>query len=387
MLSAEHEDFRDSVRRMAAERVAPIADELDRTDRFPEHLVEVFGDMGLLQLAVPEEYGGPGADLIATCIAREEVARAGSMALAQLAGQTGIVVQGLLDSAGEELKRQVLPELAEGRTLTCIALTESDVGSDPALLTTRAVRDGSDWVINGSKQFITWGRVARYALVFARTNDRPRAAGVTAFLADTDQPGWVVARENDKMGQRGVPNNEIFLDGLRVPDHMRVGDEGRGFSAALRGLHLNRPTVAALAVGGAQCALDYAVRYGAGRRTGGHLVTDYQGIQWMIARAATRIEAARSLVYRCALEHAGGADHRELTRLSSMAKLFATDVAQQVTYDALQMLGGHGYMRDHPVERYARDARILTIYEGTNEIQKNIIARHELRDFVKERPA
>lgn len=381
MLSSEHETFRAAVRKMAMEQVAPIADEIDRTDVFPEHLVEVFGNMGLLQLAVPEEYGGPGADLIATCVAREEVARAGSMALAQLAGETGIVVQGLLEGADEDLKQEILPELAEGRTLTCLALTESDVGSDPAMLTTKAVRDGADWVIDGNKQFITWGSVARYALVFARTNDRPRAAGVTAFLVDTDQPGWVVARENDKMGQRGVPNNEIFLDSVRVPDRRRVGPEGGGFTAALRGLHLNRPTVAATAVGGAQCALDYAVRYGAARRTGGQLVTEYQGIQWMIADAATRIEAARSLVYRCALDHAAGADHRALTRLSSMAKLFATDVAQQVTYDALQLLGGHGYMRDHPLERYARDARILTIFEGTNEIQKNIIARTELRNL------
>jgi alkylation response protein AidB-like acyl-CoA dehydrogenase len=379
MLTAEHEEFRASVRAMAAAHVTPIADELDRTDQFPARLIEVFGDLGLLQLAVPTEYGGPGADLIATCIAREEVARAGSMALAQLAGETGIVVQGLLDSADDALKKRILPELAEGRTLTCIAITENDVGSDPAMLRTTAVRDGAGWVINGAKQFITWGSLARYALVFARSNDAPRAAGVSAFLVETDQPGWVVARDNDKMGQRGVPNNEILLNDLRVPDEMRVGPEGRGFSAALRGLHLNRPTVAAIAVGGAQCALDYAARYAAQRESGGQPVADYQGIRWMIAEAATQIEAARSLVYRCAQAHDAGAPHREITRLSSMAKLFATDMVQRVTADSLQILGGHGYLRDHPVERYVRDARLMSIYEGTNEIQKNIIARAVLR--------
>ncbi|HEX4248294.1 MAG TPA: acyl-CoA dehydrogenase family protein [Pseudonocardia sp.] len=379
MPTTEHEQFRAAVRAMAAAHVAPIADELDRTDEFPAGLIEVFGDLGLLQLAVPAEYGGPGADLMATCIAREEVARAGSMALAQLAGETGIVVQGLLDSADDALKKRILPELAEGRTLTCIAITENDVGSDPAMLRTSAVRDGTDWVLNGTKQFITWGSIARYALVFARSNDAPRAAGVTAFLVETDQPGWVVVRDNDKMGQRGVPNNEIRLDAVRVPDAMRVGPEGRGFSAALRGLHLNRPTVAAIAVGGAQCALDYATRYAAQRPTGGQLVADYQGIRWMIAECATQVEAARGLVYRCAEAHAAGAAHHEVTRLSSMAKLFATDMVARVTSDALQILGGHGYMREHPVERYVRDARLMSIYEGTNEIQKNIIARSVLR--------
>jgi alkylation response protein AidB-like acyl-CoA dehydrogenase len=373
-----HEDFRLAVRKMASQHVTPIADEIDRTDEFPQPLREIFADMGLIQLAVPEQYGGPGGDLLSACIAREEVARAGSMALAQLAGQNGIVVQALLDSGSEELKEEILPELAKGHTITCIAITESDVGSDPATLTTKAVRDGDGWVMNGQKQFITWGSMANYALVFARTNDQPRSRGISAFLVDCHQPGWVVARSNEKMGQHGVPNNEIYLEDLRVPDARRVGPEGGGFRAAMHALHLNRPTVAGVAVGGSQCALDYAIKYAKERMTGGQHVSDYQGIRWMIAEDATHIEAARTLVYSCASAYDSGAPEAEVTRLSSMAKFFAAETLQRVTYDALQMLGGHGYMKDHPVERYARDARLLSIYEGTSQIQKNIIAKSVL---------
>lgn len=378
MLTEEHEQFRAVVRTMVAKHITPIADEVERTDTFPTELIKVFGDMGLLQLSVPEQYGGPGGDLTSICIAREEVALGGSMGLAIVASQNGAVVHCLLAGASEELKQRMLPKFAEGRTITCIAITESDVGSDPATLQTKAVRDGSEWVLNGSKQFITWGNIANYALVFARTNDLPRSKGISAFLVDTNQPGWVVTRSNDKMGQHGIPNNDIVFENLRVPDHMMIGAEGSGFRALMHGLNMNRVTVAALAVGGAQCALNYAIEYAKQRESGGHTVADYQGIQWMIADCATQIEAARLLTYSAARAHDTGAPVAETTRLSSMAKLFATDTANRVTADAVQILGGHGYMREHPVERYMRDAKLLSIYEGTNEIQRNIIAKKVL---------
>lgn len=377
-LDDAHEDFRQAVRKMAGQYVTPIADALDTTNEFPMDLIGVFADMGLTQLALPEAYGGPGGDLLSACIAREEVARAGSMTLAQLAGQNGIVIQALLDSGSDELKNEFLPALADGRTVTCIAITESDVGSDPATMKTRAVRDGGDWLISGQKQFITWGSMAKYAVVFARTNDQPRSRGISAFLVDCDQPGWVVARHNDKMGQHGVPNNEIYLESLRVPDSRRIGAEGGGFRAAMHALHLNRPTVAGIAVGGAQCALDYGIGYAKERETGGHLVSDYQGIRWLIAEDATHLEAARGLVYSCATAYDNGAPESEVTKLSSMAKYFAAETLQRVTYNALQLAGGHGYMKDHPLERYARDGRLLSIYEGTTQIQKNIIAKSVL---------
>ncbi|HEY3686852.1 MAG TPA: acyl-CoA dehydrogenase family protein [Streptosporangiaceae bacterium] len=378
-LDADHAVFRDAVARMAADHVAPIADELDRTDAFPRHLVEVFAEMGLVQLAVPEEYGGPGGDLLAHCIGREEVAAAGSMALAQLSGQNSIVVRGIMDSGTEELKKRVLPQLAEGTKLTCICITEPGAGSDPALMRTRARKDGASWVINGRKSFITWGSVADYALVFARTNDQPRSRGISAFLVETGAPGWVVDRHNDKMGQHGVPNNEILLDDLRVPEENMVGEEGRGFRAAMEALHQNRPTVAGLAVGGARAAFDYARAYAKERSQSDTPITDFQGLRWKFADMATQLQAARNLVWDCAMEFDAGTTPAEFAKLSSMAKLFAAETAKYVTSESLQILGGHGYMRDHPVERYVRDARLIAIYEGTSEIQRNIVAREVLR--------
>ncbi|GLZ08149.1 acyl-CoA dehydrogenase [Actinomadura sp. NBRC 104412] len=379
ILDDDHQAFREAVAAMAADHVAPIADELDKTDRFPKQLIDVFAGMGLVQLAVPEEYGGPGADLLSHCIAREEVAAAGSMALAQLAGQNSIVVRALMDSGSDELKQRFLPLLAEGTRITCIAITEPEAGSDPALMRTRARRDGSSWVINGRKSFITWGSLAEYAVVFARTNDTPRSRGISAFLVETATPGWVVDRHNDKMGQHGVPNNEILLEDLRVPAENMIGEEGQGFRAAMEALHQNRPTVAGIAVGGARSAFDYARAYARERSQGGRPILEYQGLRWKFADMATQIEAARNLVWSCARAYDTGAPASERVKLSSMAKLFAGEMVQYVTSTALQILGGHGYMKDHPVERFMRDGRLIGIYEGTSEIQRNIVAREVLR--------
>jgi alkylation response protein AidB-like acyl-CoA dehydrogenase len=378
-LSQDHEDFRRAVREMAQTHVAPVANEIDRTDKFPEHLIDVFGEMGLVQLVVPEEYGGPGGDLLSGCIAREEVAAAGSMALAQLAGQNSIFINALLTGANDELKNWLLPELAKGQTITCIAITEPEAGSDPALMTTRAKKMGDTWVINGAKQFITWGSMAKYALVFARTNEQPGSRGISAFIVDCEQLGWQVAKVNDKMGQHGVPNNEIFLENVEVHESRMIGDEGNGFGAAMHGLHLNRPTVAAIAVGAAQCALDYAIGYAKQREAGGQKISEFQGLRWMMAEDYTQIAAARHLVYDCAIAYDSNAPADEVTKLSSMAKLFAADTVQRVTANAVQILGGHGYMSDHPVERYMRDAKLIGIYEGTSQIQRDIIAKRILR--------
>ncbi len=374
-LDAEHEMFREAVAEMVAGRVAPIAAEVDESDRFPEELIEVFGDMGLLQLAVPEDYGGPGGDLTSTCIAREEIARGGLTGLGQLGGQCGVFVQPLLNFGTEEQKQRFLPEIAKGRSLTCLAMSEPDAGSDPAAMRTRAVKDGSSWVINGQKSYITWGSVAKYALVMARTNDQPRGAGISAFIVDTATPGFVVGAQDRKMGQHGVPNVSLFFEDLRVPEENMLGEDGKGFRAALRSLHINRPTIGAMGIGGAQAALDYAIAYCEQREIKGRPVAGFQGLRWMIAEAATQLEAARCLVYEVARQFDAGVPHDELVTISSMAKAFAADVCMAVTTTCVQLLGGAGYMRDHPVERLFRDAKLIAILEGTTEIQKEIIAR------------
>ncbi len=378
-LESHHEEFRTAVRRMALAHVAPIATELDRSDQFPVDMVEVFARMGLVQLSVPQEFGGPGGDLRSACVAREEVARAGSMALGSLVNQTGIVVQALLDSGSADLKSRILPALAEGTLLTCIAITEADGGSDPAAMRTRAALHGDEWVITGDKQFITWAGLARYALVFARTNDRRGGAGISAFIIDTDQPGWAVSPPNRKMGQHGLPNNGVALEEVRCGKADMVGAEGQGFRAATHALHVNRPTVAAGAVGAAQAALDYAIAYLKERTVGGRPLAERQGLRWIMAEDATLITAARGLVYESASLWDRGGSEDEIAMASSMAKLFAADMVERVTSDALQLLGGHGYMQDHPVERYVRDARLVGIYEGTSQIQKEIISKRLVR--------
>lgn len=369
--------FRESVRRMVDRHVAPIANEIDETDRFPEELVQIYGDMGLLQSWVPEEYGGPGGDLTTVCIAREEIARV-SEACALLAGQNSIGgILPLLHFGTEEQRRRFLPEIAKGRTLTCVCITEPEAGSDVAAMKTKAVKDGGSYVINGQKCFITFGNVAHYALIFARTAEGKGFEGISAFLVDTKTPGYVVGRNEKKMGLNGVPNVQLFFDNLRVPQENMIGEEGKGFLAAMRILDVNRPTIGAASVGLAQGAIDAAVAYAKQRRQFNRAIADFQGVQFMLADMQTKVEAARALVYETARRIDAG-DFSNLAAMSSMAKCYASDVAMEVTTDAVQVFGGWGYIKEYPVERMMRDAKINQIFEGTNQIQRMVVARHML---------
>ncbi|MGO8914292.1 MAG: acyl-CoA dehydrogenase family protein [Stellaceae bacterium] len=378
-LSDEQIAFRDSIRRMVERHVAPIAAELDETDRMPKELIPVFGDMGLLQLWVPEEYGGPGGNLTMVCLAREEIARV-SEAAALLAGQNSIgIILPLLHFGTEEQRRRFLPEVAKGRTMTAVAMTEPQAGSDVASMKTKAVRDGNAaYVINGQKCYITWGNVADYVLVFARTSEGRGFDGISAFIVDAKTPGFKVGKNERKMGLNGVPNVQLFFEDMRVPAENRVGEEGKGFIACMRILDLNRPTVGAASVGLAQGALDAAVAYAKERMQFGRAIAAFQGIQFMLADMAMQLEAARSLVYECARQVDAG-DMSNLSMMASMAKCFASDVAMKVTTDAVQIFGGAGYMKDYPVERMMRDAKINQIFEGTNQIQRVVISRHLLQ--------
>ncbi len=370
-----HLALRDAVRQMVDKEIRPIADEMDATDRFPADLVPVFGDMGLLQILVPESYGGPGGDVISACIAREEIARVSS-ACALLAGQSSIgLVLALLHFGTEEQRQYWLPLVAKGRTLGCVAITEPEAGSDVGSMRTRARRDGDSYIIDGQKCFITFGSVAHYALVFARTSGDKGFQGLSCFLVDTKTPGFRVGRNDNKMGLNGVPNVELFFENMRVPAENMIGEEGKGFIAAMRILDMNRPTIGAQSVGLAQGALDFALAYASQRKQFGRPVAQFQGLQWMMADMAMQIEAARTLVYETAHRIDNG-DFARLAEMSAMAKCFATDTAMKVTTDAVQLMGGAGYMKSSPVERMMRDAKIGQIYEGTNQIQRLVIARH-----------
>ena len=373
----EQQAFRDSVRRMVERDVAPIAAEIDDTDRFPRELVRIFGELGLMQLLVPESYGGPGGDLTMMCIAREEIARV-SPACATLAGLNTMVVMPLIHFGSEAQRQRFLPLLAREGVVTATAISEPQAGSDVSAIATRAVRRGDHYVLNGRKQWCSYGCEADYIMLYARTSDEPGAAGISAFVVEPrNMKGVSFGRHEKKMGFRGAPNTPIFLDDVHVPVDNLVGEEGKGFRASMRALDMNRPTIGAQCVGLAQGALDAALAYARERQQFKRRISDFQGIQFMLADMAIQVEAARGLVYRCA-EAADGGDWRRLNYLASVAKCFASDMAMKVTTDAVQVFGGYGYTRDYPVERWMRDAKLTQIFEGTNQIQRMVIARELL---------
>ncbi|WP_263144925.1 acyl-CoA dehydrogenase family protein [Pseudomonas sp. RIT-PI-AD] len=373
----EHEMLRDSIRRMVARDVAPLVPSMEGSDRFPEELVPIFGDMGLLQLWLPEEYGGPGGNLTTVCIAKEEIAKV-SLAAATLCGNNSIsFVLPILHYGTEEQKNRWLPLAAEGRLVSAIGITEPQTGSDVSSLRTRAVRDGDSYVINGQKSWITWGGNAHFLLLFARTSDAPGSDGISAFMVDTRTPGFRVGRQEHKMGRHGSPSHELYFEDMRVPADCLLGQEGEGFKACMKVLDLNRPTIAATSLGLAQGALDVAVRYAQERQQFGKPVGHFQGMQFKLADMAIQIEAARSLLRTCTEEIDSG-DHARMTLLSSMTKCFVTDMAMTVTTEAVQVLGAYGYSKEFPVERMMRDAKVNQIIEGTNEIHRMIVGRRLL---------
>ena len=377
MLDADSEEmqlFRESVRRMAEREIAPIAAKIDEEDDFPREIMDIFGDMGLLQILVPEAYGGPGGTITMACVAKEEVAKY-SLSLSGLIGGTSIgCVLPLTHYGTEDQRQRYLPEIAKGRTMTAIAITEPQTGSDVSGIRTSAKRDGGDYVINGQKVFITSGDIASHILVFARTSEGKGHDGISSIMVPAGSKGLTIGRAAKKMGYNGVHSVELFFDDLRVPAENLVGEEGRGFRHAMGVLNLNRPTVAAAAVGVAQGALDAALAYAKDRVQFGQPIASFQAVQLMLADMEIQIQAGRALVYKVT-EIADRADMDRLPMMASIAKTFCSDMAMKVTTDAVQVFGGAGYLREHPVERLMRDAKLLQIYEGTNQIQRLTIAR------------
>ena len=371
-LTDEQHEFRRVLRQFCDAKIAPLAAEIDRAGEYSWETFEALKSMELTALSFPVEYGGAGATLVDQAIAAEELARACvATSLQFLISKLGMLP--VLNFGSQELKDKYVPRVASGESQCSYALSEADAGSDVASMTTKAEPDGDAWILNGTKTWITNAGASDLYTVFARTSpDRHR--GITAFLVEAEW-GVQVDKLEHKLGLRGSPTGVIRFDGVRVPDANRIGEVGQGFTAAMHTLDRSRPTIGAQAVGVAQGALDFAVGYMKERKTFGRPLSDNQGLQWMAADCAMRIEAARGLVYKaCAIVDEG--DPRgDLSMAGAMAKCFASDVAMQVTTDAVQFLGGYGYTNDFPVERMMRDAKITQIYEGTNQIQRMVISK------------
>jgi acyl-CoA dehydrogenase len=373
----EQDMLRDMVRRVADEKVRPLVAEMEETKRFPEELVEVFGDLGLLQMWVPESYGGPGGDLTSVCIAKEEIGRA-SLAASTLCANNSIgLILPLLHFGTEAQKQRYLTEAARGRTISAVAITEPEAGSDVSAIRTTARRDGDSYVINGQKSWITWAAQANYMLLFARTAEGRGHEGISVFLVDTKTAGLKIGRKEVKMGRHGSPTYQVFFENMRIDADCLLGEEGSGFKACMKILDLNRPSVAASSLGLAQAALDESVNYSKDRRQFGKRIADFQAIQFKLADMAMKVEAARTLLYSSTQEIDSG-DTSRLTLLSSMVKCYVTDVAMDVALEAVQVHGSYGYSTEYPVERFMRDAKLNQILEGTNEIHRVIIARQLL---------
>lgn len=377
-LTEEQEMLQQTVRRLAEEKVAPRAAEIDEKDEYPWDLKELFGQQELLGLGVPEVYGGTGFGLPSVCLAVEEVARySGSAALIIATQELGLMP--ILVAASEEQKKRYLPRVASGEHLIAFALTEPDAGSDAGSMKSTARRDKDKYILNGSKCFITNGGLADVYTVFAKTDPAKGLKGISAFIMEKDTPGFTVGKKEKKMGIRGSMTCELSFENCPIPAENLLGKEGEGFKYAMMTLDRTRPVIGAQALGLAQGALDYAVRYAKERVQFGKPIAAFQGLQFMMADMVTRVEAARQLVYKAANLIEGAAENNtsmnEISIFSSMSKLFASDTAMQVTVDALQILGGYGYMKDYPLERMVRDAKITQIYEGTNQIQRVVIAK------------
>jgi alkylation response protein AidB-like acyl-CoA dehydrogenase len=379
VLSDEQREIRDLVRELARERVAPRAAEIDASHEFPWDVVEIFREHELFGLLFDEEWGGTGTGTLLALVAIEEVSKvcatSGLLLAVQELGSLGLKLGGT-----QEQKARYLPRLASGEWLCAYALTEAGSGSDSAAMRTTARRDGDDYVLNGSKRFITNAGVAHVYTVFAKTDPDAGHGGISAFVVEADSPGFEVTRLEPKMGISGSTTGELAFDDLRVPAANLLGEEGEGFKLAMRILDRSRPGVAAQALGIAQGATDYALEYAKTRETMGKPIAQHQLIQAKLADMETECEAARGLLYRFGQMADDGVEGSELTKASAMAKLKCGDVAMAVSTEAVQILGGYGYIREYPVERFMRDAKITQIYEGTQEIQRLVIAREMVRE-------
>jgi alkylation response protein AidB-like acyl-CoA dehydrogenase len=377
-LPESHRLLRSTVREFAEREVRPRARDWDKEERFPHEIVPRLAELGLLGIKIPEEYGGAGLDMLAYAVCVEEIARVdGSLALT-VASHNGLGTGHVLAVGTEEQKQRYLSRASRGEWLAAWALTEPGSGSDAAGLATTARRDGDDWVISGTKMFITQGSVGGFCVVLARTDfDVPQQQGISAFLVETDTPGYSVGKKLEKYGCRSSDTVEIVLENVRVPDSQRLGQVNQGFRDTMRILDSGRVSIAAMALGLGRGALKMAIQYAKDRAAFGKPIAEFQAVQWLLADAHKDLEAAALLTYRAAWL----ADRGErYTAEASMAKLFASEVATRICNDALQIHGGYGFTREFEIERHLRDAKLCEIGEGTSQVQRMVIAKHLLRE-------
>ena len=372
LIGEEYEALRESVRALATKKIAPFAKAVDEESRFPQEAFEALQSADLAAAHVDSKYGGQGADALATVIIIEEVARVcGSSSLIPAVNKLGSLP--LILAGSSELKEKYLTQLAAGKGFS-YCLSESEAGSDAAAMKTKAIKSGSDWIISGSKKWISNAGFSDFYTVLAQTDPALGAKGITAFVIEKSDAGVSFGAHEKKMGFRGSPTREVYFDSVKISDDRRLGEVGSGFGLAMKTLDHTRITIAAQALGIAQGAFEVATKYSHERKQFGKEIFDFQGVQFMLADMAMNIAAARTLSYSAAVKSERG--EKDLTFFSAAAKCFATDVAMKVTTDAVQVLGGYGYVSDYPVERMMRDAKLTQIYEGTNQVQRVVMARH-----------
>ncbi len=370
-LTEEQKAFEKMVREFAEKEIKPIASEIDREGRFPSEIIKKTGKLGLMGMTVPNEYGGAGIDRVSYTIALEEISRVCGSTGLMLEAHNSLGIGHIYEKGTEEQRRKYLPMLTSEK-IAAWALTEPNAGSDAASIQMTAVLDGDEWVLNGTKHFITSGHIAEVVTVMAKTDKTKGARGISAFIVERGTPGFTYGVEEDKLGLRGTVTSELIFENCRIPKENLLGKEGMGFIGAMNILDRGRTAIGSMAIGIAQGALDESVRYAKERKQFGRPIAKFQAIQWMIADMATEIEAARLLVRKAAfLED----KNEKFTREAAMAKLFASEMATRAARKAIQIHGGYGYMRDYPLERFFRDVKLCEIGEGTSEVQRMVIAR------------
>jgi len=379
-LTDEQKMIQQTAREFADNEIAPAADAHNREQRFPLEIVKKLGELGFLGMLIPTEYGGTALGNFSMVLALEEVNRACASTGVTMSVHNSLCSGPIVHWANEELKQKYLPRMATGELIGAYALSEPDSGSDAASLSTSAIKDGSNYVLNGTKNFITTGADADVFIVMVRTDKEHKSRGITAFILEPDMKGFAVGRKEDKLGLRASSTTQLIFEDLRVPASQMLGEEGEGFKIAMHTLDGGRIGIASQAVGIAQACLDASVKYAQEREAFGEPIGKFQAVQWKLADMATGIEAARLMVYNAARLKDDGQRH---TKEAAMAKLFASEVCNDIAREAVQVHGGAGYLEDFPVERYFRDARITEIYEGTSEIQRVVISRQLLKDLYQ----